>query len=128
MNTLKHSGAVVAIQRMFKNITPDRRIQAILVGFVFGAFIEGAAGFGTPAALAAPLLISLGFPPLCAAIVALIYNSTPVSYGAVGTPTNTAATVVKAQVEAMGGNAETYKMLLTKYTAIGHEDDLCLIP
>jgi len=120
MNTLKHSGAVVAIQRMFKNITPDRRIQAILVGFVFGAFIEGAAGFGTPAALAAPLLISLGFPPLCAAIVALIYNSTPVSYGAVGTPTNTAATVVKAQVEAMGGNAETYKMLLTKYTAIGH--------
>lgn len=120
MNTLKHSGAVVAIQRLFRNITPDRRIQVILVGFVFGAFIEGAAGFGTPAALAAPLLISLGFPPLCAAIVALIYNSTPVSYGAVGTPTNTAATVVKAQVEAMGGNAETYKMLLTKYTAIGH--------
>ena len=78
MNTLKHSGAVTAIQRVFNNVNPDRRIQAIIVGFVFAAFIEGAAGFGTPAALAAPLLISLGFPPLCAAIVALIYNSVPV--------------------------------------------------
>ena len=54
---------------------PDRRIQAILVGFVFGAFIEGAAGFGTPAALAAPLLISLGFPPAVRGNRALIYNS-----------------------------------------------------
>lgn len=120
MNTLKHSGAVTAIQRLFRNISPDRRIQAVIVGFVFGAFIEGAAGFGTPAALAAPLLISLGFPPLCAAIVALIYNSTPVSFGAVGTPTNTTATIVQAQVEALGGNSEAFKLALTKYTAIGH--------
>lgn len=120
MNTLKHSGAVTAIQRLFTNITPDRRIQVIIVGFVFGAFIEGAAGFGTPAALAAPLLISLGFPPLCAAIVALIYNSTPVSFGAVGTPTNTATTIVKGQVEALGGDVEAFRMALTKYTALGH--------
>ena len=120
MNTLKHSGAVVAIQRVFRDISPDRRVQAVIVGFIFGAFIEGAAGFGTPAALAAPLLISLGFPPLCSAVVALIYNSTPVSYGAVGTPTNTAATVVKAQVESLGGDAEVFRMALTKYTAIGH--------
>lgn len=62
MNTLKHSGAVVAIQRVFRDISPDRRVQVILIGFLFGAFIEGAAGFGTPAALAAPLLISIGFP------------------------------------------------------------------
>lgn len=127
MNTLKHSGAVTAIQRVFNNVNPDRRIQAIIVGFVFGAFIEGAAGFGTPAALAAPLLISLGFPPLCAAIVALIYNSVPVSYGAVGTPTNTAATVVSQAVESLGGNAEAYKMALTKYTAIGHATCCLLI-
>ena len=59
-------------------ISSDARIQAIIIGFIFGAFIEGAAGFGTPAALAAPLLISVGFPPLAAAIVALIYNSVPV--------------------------------------------------
>ena len=118
MNTLKHSGAVTAIQRVFNNVNPDRRIQAIIVGFVFAAFIEGAAGFGTPAALAAPLLISLGFPPLCAAIVALIYNSVPVCYGAVGTPTNTAATIVSQAVTDLGGDAEAYKMALTKFSAI----------
>ncbi len=127
MNTLKHSGAVTAIQRVFNGVNPDRRIQVILVGFVFGAFIEGAAGFGTPAALAAPLLISLGFPPLCAAVVALIYNSSPVSYGAVGTPTNTAATVVAQSVTDLGGDAEAYRMALTKYTAIGHATACLLI-
>lgn len=126
MNTLKHSGAVTAIQRVFNNVNPDRRIQVILVGFVFGAFIEGAAGFGTPAALAAPLLISLGFPPLCSAIVALIYNSVPVSYGAVGTPTNTAASTVAQAVEQLGGNKEAFTMALTKYTAIGHATS-CLL-
>jgi lactate permease len=118
MNTLKHSGAVTAIQRVFNNVNPDRRIQAIIVGYVFAAFIEGAAGFGTPAALAAPLLISLGFPPLCAAIVALIYNSTPVVFGAVGTPTNTAATVVSQSVTELGGDTEAYRMALTKFSAI----------
>lgn len=118
MNTLKHSGAVTAIQRVFNNVNPDRRIQAIIVGYVFGAFIEGAAGFGTPAALAAPLLISFGFPPLCAAVVALIYNSVPVCFGAVGTPTNTAATIVSQAVTDLGGEAEAYKMALTKYSAI----------
>ncbi|MBO5557012.1 MAG: L-lactate permease [Oscillospiraceae bacterium] len=118
MNTLKHSGAVTAIQRVFNNVNPDRRVQAIIVGFVFGAFIEGAAGFGTPAALAAPLLISLGFPPLCAAIVALIYNSVPVCFGAVGTPTNTASTIVAQAVTDLGGDAEAYRMALTKFSAI----------
>lgn len=118
MNTLKHSGAVTAIQRVFNNVNPDRRIQAIIVGFVFAAFIEGAAGFGTPAALAAPLLISLGFPPLCAAIVALIYNSVPVVYGAVGTPTNTASTIVSQAVTDLGADPEAYRMALTKFSAI----------
>lgn len=118
MNTLKHSGAVTAIQRVFNNVNPDRRVQAIIVGFVFAAFIEGAAGFGTPAALAAPLLISLGFPPLCAAIVALIYNSVPVVFGAVGTPTNTASTIVAQSVTDLGADAEAYRMALTKFSAI----------
>ena len=62
MNTLAASGAMAAINRMFTGISSDARIQAIIIGFIFGAFIEGAAGFGTPAALAAPLLISVGFP------------------------------------------------------------------
>ena len=119
MNTMKHSGAVTAIQRVFNGVNPDRRIQAIIVGFVFAAFIEGAAGFGTPAALAAPLLIGLGFPPLCAAVVALIYNSVPVVFGAVGTPTSTAASVVSQSVADLGGNQDAFIMALTQYSALG---------
>ena len=118
MNTLSQSGAMAAINGMFMGITPDARLQAIIIGFIFGAFIEGAAGFGTPAALAAPLLISLGFPPLCAAMVALIYNSVPVCFGAVGTPTNTAFATVKDAVEALGGNGDAWKMALTFWTAL----------
>ena len=68
------------------NISPDRRVQAILIAWLFGGFIEGAAGFGTPAALAAPLLLAIGFPALAAVMVALICNSTPVTFGAVGIP------------------------------------------
>ncbi len=86
MNTLKHSGAINAINRTFHRISSDRRIQAIVVAFLFVSFIEGAAGFGTPAALAAPLLVSLGFPPLAAVILTLVGDSTAVSFGAVGTP------------------------------------------
>src|SRR5690606_32245173 len=60
--------------------------QAIIIAWTFGAFIEGASGFGTPAAIAGPLLVVLGFPPLAAVMCALIIQSTPVSFGAVGTP------------------------------------------
>lgn len=86
MNTLKMSGGMAAINRGFRSISPDSRVQAIIIGFMFGSFIEGAAGFGTPAALAAPLLISLGFPPVAAVVVALICDSTAVAFGAIGTP------------------------------------------
>ena len=84
--TLKASGAMETIQWGMQQVTPDSRIQAIIIGYMFTAFVEGAAGFGTPAALAAPLLISLGFPPLAAAVVCLVFNSFPVTFGAVGTP------------------------------------------
>jgi lactate permease len=84
---LRESGAIMVINRGFTNISTDRRVQVIIIAWFFGGFIEGAAGFGTPAALVAPLLLSLGFPALAAAIVALICDSTPVSFGAVGTPT-----------------------------------------
>jgi lactate permease len=85
--TLRESGAIAVINQGFTNISPDKRVQAIIIAWFFGSFIEGAAGFGTPAALAAPLLLSLGFPALAAVMVALIANSTAVSFGAVGTPT-----------------------------------------
>lgn len=86
LRTLQQSGGMETIQYGMQNISPDRRIQAIIIGYMFAAFLEGAAGFGTPAALAAPLLLSLGFPPLAAAIVCLVFNSFPVTFGAVGTP------------------------------------------
>lgn len=86
LNIMQSSGAMEVINQNLQKVTADRRVQLVIIAYAFGAFIEGAAGFGTPAALAAPLLIGLGFPPLAAAVVALICNSTPVSFGAVGTP------------------------------------------
>lgn len=86
LNTLKVCGALQVIRRAFTDISPDRRVQAIIIAWLFGAFIEGAAGFGTPAAIAAPLLVAIGFPAMAAVMVCLIIQSTPVSFGAVGTP------------------------------------------
>ena len=85
--TLRESGAIAAINKGFTSISPDKRVQAIIIAWLFGSFLEGTAGFGTPAALAAPLLLSLGFPALAAVMVALIANTTAVSFGAIGTPT-----------------------------------------
>src|SRR5690625_3133820 len=86
LNTLTHTGAVDRINQGFSNISGDMRVQIIIVGFLFGALIEGAAGFGTPAAVTGPLMVALGFNPMAAAAIALISNSTPVPFGAVGTP------------------------------------------
>lgn len=86
LNTLKHTGAITAIRGGFTNISPDRRIQAIIIAWCFGAFIEGASGFGTPAAIVAPLLVAIGFPALAAVLLGMMIQSTPVSFGAVGTP------------------------------------------
>lgn len=86
LHTLQYSGGMETIQYGMQSVSKDMRVQAIIVGYMFGAFIEGAAGFGTPAALAAPLLLSLGFPPLAAAVLCLVFNSFPVTFGAVGTP------------------------------------------
>ena len=84
--TVQESGAIRAIRRGFTDLTPDRRIQAIIIAWLFGSMIEGASGFGTPAAVAAPLLLAIGFPAMAAVMVTLIIQSTPVSFGAVGTP------------------------------------------
>ena len=86
LNTLKHSGAISVIRENFSSISSDRRIQVILIAWLFGCFIEGASGFGTPAAVAAPLMVAIGFPALAAVIFGMMIQSTPVSFGAVGTP------------------------------------------
>lgn len=86
LNTLKHTGAISTIRNGFTDISPDRRVQAIIIAWCFGSFIEGASGFGTPAAIAAPLLVAIGFPALAAVLMGMMIQSTPVSFGAVGTP------------------------------------------
>ena len=86
LQTLSESGAAASIRRGFMDVSRDRRVQLIIVAWMFGAFIEGASGFGTPAAVAGPLLLALGFPALAAVMCTLIIQSTPVTFGAVGTP------------------------------------------
>lgn len=86
LNTLKESGAILAIRKGFMDISPDRRVQAIIVAWLFCSLVEGSSGFGTPSAVGAPLLLALGFPAMACVMVILIIQSTPVSFGAVGTP------------------------------------------
>lgn len=86
LNTLQESGGLYAIRAGFTGISADRRVQVIIIAWLFGSFIEGSAGFGTPAAVAVPLLVGLGFPAMAAVIAGMIIQSTPVSFGAAGTP------------------------------------------
>ncbi|HEY0944334.1 MAG TPA: L-lactate permease [Opitutaceae bacterium] len=80
------TGQFEMVKRSIANLSVDRRIQALLIAFSFGAFIEGAAGFGAPVAISAAMLISIGFRPLLAAVLALIGNTAPVAFGSLGTP------------------------------------------
>jgi lactate permease len=126
LNTLKHSGGITAIRAGFATITPDRRIQAIIIAWLFGCFIEGASGFGTPAAIAAPLLVAIGFPAMAAVLLGMLVQSTPVSFGAVGTPiivgVNTGldtATIGQHLVE-QGSSWAQFLQLITSEVAIIH--------
>ena len=103
LNMLRRCGYMDAIQRSFSRVSPDRRVQAILIAWLFGAFIEGTAGYGTPAALAAPLLVALGFPPVAACIVCLIANSTPVPFAAAGAPITAMLSAISSDIT---GNAQ----------------------
>ncbi len=85
--TMEHCGAMETIRRWLNHLSRNRVAQIVIIGWSFQFLIEGASGFGTPAALAGPLLVGLGFPPLRVAMACLILNSVPVSFGAVGTPT-----------------------------------------
>ena len=80
------TGAFGTLQQAIGGVTPDRRLQVLLISFAFGAFFEGASGFGTPVAVTAAILIGLGFSPLAASGLSLIANTAPVAYGALGTP------------------------------------------
>jgi len=133
--TLTASGAMQTIRAAFTRISPDRRVQAIIIGWLFGSFIEGASGFGTPAAVAAPLLLALGFPAMAAVMVGLVIQSTPVSFGAVGTPILvgvggglTGVPAVEAQALAMGLAFPDYLAHIAVRVAILHAAAGTLIP
>ena len=93
------TGQFEVVKDSIANLASDRRIQLLLIGFSFGAFIEGAAGFGTPVAICGAMLIGLGFRPLAAAGLALIGNTAPVAFGALGTPVITLASVTGLPVD-----------------------------
>jgi len=126
LNTLKHSGGITAIRAGFTTISPDRRIQAIIIAWLFGCFIEGASGFGTPAAIAAPLLVAVGFPAMAAVLLGMLVQSTPVSFGAVGTPivvgvnSGLDTATIGAQLAAHNSSWEAFLQQITSNVAITH--------
>ncbi|WP_163835630.1 L-lactate permease [Spartinivicinus ruber] len=134
LNTLKHTGAITTIRNGFTDISPDRRVQAIIIAWCFGSFIEGASGFGTPAAIAAPLLVAIGFPALAAVLMGMMIQSTPVSFGAVGTPIIVGVNKgldthnISETLIANGSNWEVYLQQITSSVALIHAAVGTLIP
>ncbi|ABS69571.1 L-lactate transport [Xanthobacter versatilis] len=96
-------GEFDVLQRSIRGISDDRRLQLLFIAFSFGAFFEGAAGFGTPVAVTAAMLIGLGFSPLAASGLSLIANTAPVAYGALGTPVIALAAVTGLDLQQLSG-------------------------
>jgi len=134
LKTLERSGAVAAIRAGFHTVSDDRRVQVVIVAWLFGSFIEGAAGFGTPAAVVAPLLVALGFPALAAVMIGMMIQSTAVTFGAVGTPIligvtdGLAGPEVDAQLRAAGVTFDAYRRTITAYAGALHAVAGSLIP
>lgn len=102
LNVLEKSGALAVINSSFSRISSDRRVQTVVLAWLFSGFIEGAAGFGAAAALTAPLLVGLGFPAVSAVAVALICNTMPVPFGGAGTPAITVQRTLAESFSASG--------------------------
>lgn len=128
LNVLQQSGAMHVISKGFDNISADRRVQTVIIAWMFECFLEGAAGFGTPAAIAAPLLVGLGFPPLAAAIVTLIMDSAPVSYGAVGTPTKAISNMLDSVLHMMHVDPTHFITQVSYATSIMNSAGSFLVP
>jgi len=117
----KDKGYFQVLQDNIANVTEDRRLQLLLIAFAFGAFFEGAAGFGTPVAVTGAILIGLGFSPLAASGLSLIANTAPVAYGALGTPIITLAKVTgldEMALSAMVGRQLPFFSLLVPFWLI----------
>jgi lactate permease len=112
------TGQFEIMKQSIATITPDRRLQLLLVAFCFGAFIEGAAGFGAPVAIAGAFMIGLGFKPFHAAVLNLIANTAPVAWGAIGTPVHTLAAVTslpESDLNAMIGRILPFTAILVPF-------------
>jgi lactate permease len=126
LNVLKHSGALETIRATFTRLSEDRRVQVVIIAWLFGSFIEGASGFGTPAAIVGPLLVALGFPAMAAVMIGLMVQSTPVTFGAVGTPVLIGITgglqtaELNARLAQVGLDFPAYRALITAYAAVIH--------
>ncbi|MDQ6850736.1 MAG: L-lactate permease [Actinomycetota bacterium] len=117
-NLTVETGHFDVLRRSFASISDDQRIQAIIIAFCFGALLEALAGFGTPVAISAVMLIALGFRPLKAAAVALVANTAPVAFGALAVPITTLATVTKLPVDDLGAMVGRQTPLLAVFVPL----------
>jgi lactate permease len=126
LKTLERSGGVAAIRQSFHGVSDDRRVQVVIIAWLFGSFIEGSAGFGTPAAVAAPLLVALGFPVSAAVMIGMMIQSTAVTFGAVGTPIligvwdGLSSPGLTAQLSAVGMSYDQYVETIAAYAVCFH--------
>jgi lactate permease len=117
-NLTVSSGHFDVLRRSFSKVSPDQRIQAIIIAFCFGALLEALAGFGTPVAITVVMLMAMGFQPIKAAAVALIANTAPVAFGALATPVITLATVTSGVHDDPGLNVDTLGAMVGRQTPI----------
>jgi lactate permease len=98
----ERTGHFAVLRRSFASVSDDQRVQAIIIAFCFGALLEALAGFGTPVAITAVMLIALGFTPMKAAAVALVANTAPVAFGAIAVPVITLSQITEIPKEDLG--------------------------
>src|SRR5437660_4525474 len=130
-----HTGQFEIMKESVAGITPDRRLQVLLLAFCFGAFVEGAAGFGAPVARAGAFMIGLGFRPFHAAALNLIANTAPVAWGAIGTPVHTLAAVCglpESDLNAMIGRILPFTAVIVPFwlvrTMVGWAETFEVLP
>jgi lactate permease len=134
LNLLQVSGAVGVIRGGFERVSQDRRVQVVLMVWLFGAFLEGAAGFGTPAAIVSPLLVALGFPAMAAVMLGMMVQSTPVTFGAAGTPIlvgvrgGLQGTEVEAHLAGLDISFMDYLQAVTSHAVVFHAIAGTVIP
>src|SRR6187200_802806 len=126
-NMTEESGHFAVLRRSIASISDDQRIQAVIIAFSFGALLEALAGFGTPVAITATMLVAFGFKPMKAATVALVANTAPVAFGAIAIPIVTLAGITdlpKDDLGAMVGRQTPFLALIVPLILVGMVDGM----